>query len=161
MTLPTRPPSCSLKRTLLLGIDPGEMTGTCLFDLANRELLAVGAEPASVAVQGMWSLMSMHAEHLEIAYERFTISQHTLRLSPQLDALQVIGAIRFAAEPRDIPFCGYTVSESKSFSTDAKLARFKLRRQGPDHVRDAARIVLLHVSRKHPKIFKDMLNAAR
>jgi hypothetical protein len=143
-------------RKLLLAFDPGLATGIALFDLEKHELVLVDSKAADIAVTDMWNLIWAQKDNLEIAYERYIISQHTLKLSAQYEPLEVIGAIRFAAEPLGIPFTGYTSSESKHFGTDAKLRKLKLSRPGPDHVRDATRIALLHIAKKHPDVLKAM-----
>jgi hypothetical protein len=148
-----------MTRNLILAFDPGETTGMALYALGTRELLVTDALPSYEAVVAMWTLIHQHGDDLEVTYEKFIISPRTLRSSQQTDALQVTGAIRFRCEMSAIPFTSYTPADSKNFSTDEKLARMGLIRPGPDHIRDATRILALHLARKHSTVFKELYAA--
>jgi len=84
-----------------------------------------------------------------LVVEQFTISVGTAKKTRagSNTAIEIIGALRWIAHARGIPFVVQTPADAMSFMTDAKLKRLGWYTPGADHARDAARHLALYLLR--------------
>lgn len=125
---------------ILYAIDPGGTTGWAAF---SEDL---GFDSGQVTdrfgfYHVFYELVSL-ARPLVVVCERFTITGATVKKSPQLDPLYIIGHIEALCYKLGHQFHLQLPSEAMSFATDTKLSRVEWFRPGQVHANDAARHLL-------------------
>lgn len=128
-------------KTRVIGIDPGETTGVCVFlgatliqwDQLKTKEVPTGAatlcnfitcQKPDVVVMEMYRVYSWKAE------DHSWHNLHTPRL---------IGAVEYICHILDIPLIQQTAQQAKGFCTDEKLAAWNLYQPGQKHARDSIR----------------------
>jgi hypothetical protein len=80
----------------VMWVDPGGMTGIALYTRSD-EKLEVDEYPFQRAGEVLWGRMMHYRTALVVGWERFTILPDTHKLTPQPEAIEVIGVTRFLA----------------------------------------------------------------
>lgn len=135
---------------MIIGIDPGKMTG--LFRLDDDPSrppthLECSAYSAMNELEGQLMAGSVD-ENFFVVCERYT--QQSLRLTPQYDALEVIGVVRWLCHRYGAELILQSRSQKKLVTS------FMLRDIGwwmsgtKGHTNDAARHVLIYLSTRDP-----------
>lgn len=154
---------------IILGIDPGQMTGLAWWDVEAQAVYVSAQQPAYQAVLNVWEWLEHHRdsavpqeyEVVQVACEKYVIGPRTLQATRQYDALHVAGAVRFKCQELGVLYTEYPPSESKRLVTDERLQRLGLWQPGRGHVHDATRQVLTHLAREHPTRFQGLLDRSR
>ena len=81
---------------VVMWVDPGGMTGIALY-LTFEGKLEVDEFPFQRAGEVIWNHMTHFRSALHVGWERFTILPDTHKLTPQPEAIEVIGVTRFLA----------------------------------------------------------------
>lgn len=119
----------------LIAVDPGKIAGVAVIcasgGFASLEL------PAKQALELVWRLANLWV-FVDIITERYTMTQKTM--TPQTDALEMNGALRFIANRMDRPFTQQGRSEVKKAMSDQVLRDVDwFVRTKDGHANDAAR----------------------
>jgi len=77
-------------------VDPGKMTGIALYTKFNQQF-EVDEYPFQRAGEILWQRMMQYRSSLLVGWERFDIRPDTHKLTPQPDAIEIIGVTRFLA----------------------------------------------------------------
>src|SRR5258708_2892987 len=80
----------------VMWVDPGLMTGIALYHRHNDQF-EVDEYPFQRAGEILWQRMQTGRSSLAIGWERFIITADTHKLTPQPEAIEVIGVTRFLA----------------------------------------------------------------
>jgi hypothetical protein len=134
------------RTTNIIAIDPGKVTGVAVVcasgGFASLEL------PADDALDLVWKLANIWV-FVDIVSERYTVTQRTM--TPQTDALEMNGALRFIARRIERPFKLQGRSEVKKAISDAVLRDVEwFVRTKDGHANDAARQLGFHVLQSDP-----------
>jgi len=155
-----------MNKKAVLVIDPGKISGVALFWF--DEDLAVATNEMTVAdtVEG-FEIAARNYEDLTVVVENYVISQRTVQVAPQCDALDLIGYTKLRAQTLEIPYVLQTPAQAKSFATDDKLKALGWYERTTDgHRNDACRHLLVYLvqhekaySAEHiiPRIAKEVL----
>lgn len=76
--------------------------------------------------------------------EDFRVTGNTAKLSPQTEALRILGTLEYLAWRRGWEFTLQQPSQAKKFATNDKLKRVRWHTPGADHRNDATRHLLLY-----------------
>ena len=134
---------------MILAIDPGKTTGVCMLDVTATTSGSVITRPLAIAMapHDFFDALAALLEPVDrVAIEKFTISIRTVKGSRQHDALDIIGAVKYATHQRDIPLAVQTPADAKNAFSDATLRQLDLW-DSSVHVRDATRHALLAARR--------------
>ena len=77
-------------------IDPGLMTGIAVYYRYENKF-EVDEYPFQRAGEVLWHRMSHFGSSIAVGWERFTIGPETHKLTPQAEAVEIIGVARFLA----------------------------------------------------------------
>jgi len=95
---------------------------------------------------------------LSVVCENFVISQRTIKMAQDHNALRLIGWLDIWCDEYSVPFTLRTAAAAKSFATDDKLKVLDWYNRTPDgHANDAARHMLVAVRSSYPEIFNATL----
>lgn len=136
----------------VLGVDPGGTTGVVLLDVEHWQVLFAGELSFSATVEYLYAELIDRIPPAPdvVAFEKFTITQRTLKLTRQYEALELIGIGRAFCQLAGIEFVRpQTSSDAKTVWNDDRLHYVHLYdavRGG--HARDALRHALLCAQRK-------------
>lgn len=133
-----------LESTAIIAVDPGGTTGCATY--WDGQISAVQVPDPMEFMQRFeqWidaALKSGYTVHA--VCERFVIGPATLRHSQQTTALELIGAVKYAAHRRGVPVTLQAASEAKTFCDNARLRNLRLYVRGKDHANDALRHLVL------------------
>lgn len=121
--------------TNIIAVDPGKIAGIAVI-CANGGFASLEL-PAEKALEFVWRLAHLWV-FVDIISERYTVTQKTM--TPQTDALEMNGALRFIARSVDRPFTLQGRSEVKKAMSDQVLRDVDwFVRTKDDHANDAAR----------------------
>lgn len=126
----------------VLAVDPGKCTGY-FYDGDAYGGPQQNQLPALPFCEDAVNWARTHGAELTIVYEKFTITQATLRKAREAHAIEVIGVLKYAAFQHGCRLIEQTPGDAKKFATDARLKHLGLWVPGKDHARDAARHWLL------------------
>lgn len=149
---------------IILGIDPGQTTGLAWWNVEDSRFSIWAQQTALTAVLTVWDWLESYQRDgvpVEVACERYVISQRTLRASRQYDALYVSGSAWGKCGQLDLPYFEYPSSETKRQITDDRLQRLDTWQPGQGHVHDAMRVALTHLARTRPVEFQRLLDRSR
>lgn len=130
--------------TILLALDPGEVTGCCVFKdgkpVEFRQLPTVNKKTRDYE----WSIIEEFIDEIKpdaVIIENYRIYAHKLEQhsSSDVPTLQLIGAIKYMLFKRNIPYKLQMAQQAKGFVTDAKLKEWGMWDIGHKHARDACR----------------------
>lgn len=127
---------------VLLTVDPGKCTGY-LLDNVPGAAPVIDQLPALDFCELAEREARVHQGALTIVYEKFTITQATLRKAREAHAIEVIGVLKFLSYTHGCRLIEQTPGDAKRFATDARLKKLHLWVPGKDHARDAARHAVL------------------
>jgi hypothetical protein len=134
--------------TYVIAVDPGKMTGwayTWLMETWDANNVTAGQTPAAEFCDWIADTPAfMMAGNLFIV-ESFTITASTARKSPQPDALETIGVLKFLARRSGARLEEQMPSAAKRFVSDTQLRNLNLWYPGKDHARDAIRHLVLGI----------------
>jgi len=136
-----------MSRRVVIGIDPGKMTGVYLFcsDTAvdaplKTEGFEVRAENMPFFLNGMFHLVTTHyGGFCHVAIERFIITSRTAKLSQQSDALEVTGMVKAVAAIQALPDVRQYLKANLKFASDDMLRSVGWHTPSMRHANDAAR----------------------
>lgn len=135
---------------MIIGIDPGKTTGIfALSDDPGRPPTVNERDAYWVMDQLDWLLQSAKAdENVYVVCERYT--QQSTKLTPQYDALEVIGVVRWLCHRWGADLTLQSRSQ-KSIITSFMLKDIGWWTSGTrGHVNDAARHVLIYLATRDP-----------
>jgi len=128
----------------IAAFDPGETTGFAVFERGPEHTSLVHAEqlqtwPLETGVEELRRAFSYLPTY--IVYEayhvyKWRLAEHTWS---EIPTIQVIGAIKYCAIRRGIPYHRQTAQIGKGFCSDDKLRNWGLYLEGKVHARDAIR----------------------
>lgn len=125
---------------MIIGVDPGKTTGWATWDgerlIANQAPWEDFINGINLTVEPGWLFV----------VERFTITQATLRLGRELEALYCIGGLMTLGLIHGFHVELQSVGAAKSFATDDKLKKMGWWIPNRDHAMDAARHVLTYLA---------------
>ena len=124
---------------MILAIDPGGTTGIAY--LAHDGQFGTGQ-----LANGFDGFADWMTEQYWEAFDAIVIENFIPRpgaKSQQLDALHIIGAVKFMCRKHGVPLIIQSPANAKSFSTNDKLTAAGWYTVGEDHGRDAARHLLV------------------
>ncbi len=138
---------------LVIAVDPGGTTGLSFWSPPG--LLTVPDLSSEPRQREFWPQMveditgwCRHIPHVVIVCETFKITNATVKLSQQTDALEIIGALKFVAHLYNPgPVVMQTPADAKRFSSDARLKAAGFWRPGEGHANDASRHLLLWLAK--------------
>lgn len=139
---------------VIIGVDPGKVTGLSILDRDKRFTTQL---PARSAVLFLWREMDGYRlvkRRLVLCCERYTVDANTHKKTRQYDALHVAGALKYKCAANDQEFTEYERADAKHFSTDKKLVAMDFYDKTMVHANDASRQVILHLARTNalPKL---------
>jgi predicted RNase H-like nuclease (RuvC/YqgF family) len=142
---------CNTPR-LIIGVDPGKMTGLAwLIDdtFKSTDLTAINA------CDMISNLLISYSEQrpVIIAAERYNITQRTVKLTRQYDALEVIGTCRWMAHNHHTMFILQAASEAQRCGNRDVLRALGWWKPGGDHLNKAAAQVVLAYQQAFPHEF--------
>ena len=128
----------------VLAVDPGKRSGWVLLDDSSDPIVGMrGTVEFGKAAKVFGGLVPTTDV---VVAERYTISQRTLRLSRQPDALYVIGGLVFLSQLHDKPMLLQNPSDAMlAFSDDVLRAMGAFSWVRGPHTRDALRHGLLYL----------------
>ena len=142
--------------TILLALDPGEVTGCCVFKdgkpVEFRQLPTVNKKTRDYE----WSIIEEFIDEIKpdaVIIENYRIYAHKLEQhsSSDVPTLQLIGAIKYMLYKRNIPYKLQMAQQAKGFVTDAKLKEWGMWDIGHKHARDACRHCVYYLVSQKPK----------
>ena len=135
--------------TKFIGIDAGTVSGYAELTY-NREVPEVSEFQTTDELVFHMQKEMMKGSPLVIFYEKFVISQRTIKTEVVYDTLLFNGWLHH--EGRRMAYVetiGYTPAQSKAFSTDDKLKALGWHNPTPGgHQNDAARVLLLGLAKR-------------
>lgn len=135
----------------ILAVDPGGTSGWAETTVENPigDLTYGQLEPSAMAAHLRAFVNGAHSEDRRLVMERFSITAHTARKTPQLDALELIGLGKYLAEWHDVAFVLQDPADAKAFAHNAALRRWGIWVPVQDHARDAVRHLVYALARQH------------
>lgn len=134
---------------IVIAIDPGQTTGYAVYMDGN---FSSGETSEPYGILRLIDSIVAEGRPVQLVVENYTITSRTARLSPQPEALKLIGALEAAAERLGLGFQGSQLG-CKTFATDEKLRVLGwYRPTDGGHANDAARHLLTYmVNSLHPE----------
>lgn len=149
--------------TMILTVDPGETTGFGRSStLETDEKKTFEFDQLPFALFNDWAhrfIASQYRGHLIVIAERFVIMKGTTRKS-RGDvnwSIETIGVLRHLCEFYGHTFALQNASDAFELGTDHTLQRSGFWISGKEHARDAARHMLLWLSKNRKDIFWELI----
>lgn len=139
-------------RPLVLGVDPGVLSGVALISRDGPKVLYSTETEWFETGQIVDSLLYHYGgENISVAVERYTITMETARKSPQPASLHVTGICMWLAQLRGSgAIKQYSPGDCKAMFPNDQLRRLDCwHKSGAGHARDAIRVGLFHLIRTH------------
>lgn len=134
------------KTRYVFAVDPGGTTGWVLYDTKTGDLNAGQTRGREKFLELASATL---AEDVEVVYEEYRITQRTVSLSRQPDAMFIIGALMWMCQKTRLPIVSQTPAEAKRLVTDDVLADLGWRQpSSKDHANDALRHLVLRLVRR-------------
>lgn len=145
-----------IKKQLILGIDPGQTTGVCLFDHdAGKpiEQQQVKTYPHSVAQDNLKEVICDVSQVAIAENKTVVVVMEDYRVYgwktqdhsfSELFTPQLIGALKWTFRDRGWPVCLQMAQLPKKFVTNDKLKKWNIDCVGQTHARDATRHAVYH-----------------
>ncbi len=92
-----------------------------------------------------------------VAFETFTITAKTVKMTRQNDALELIGVVKFLCWMHDKPWAPQSPGDAKAFVSNAWLRKLGWYHPGAGHDNDAARHLFLFMSRRYSSMFDTLM----
>lgn len=143
--------SVLVSHRLIIGVDPGKMTGLAwLVDNTFRSTDLTALDACTM----IDTLMTQHSDRPTIiTAERYTITTNTAKLTRQYDALEVIGVCRWLAHMRRAQFELQAASAAQRCGNRDVLSALGWWGRGFDHRNKAAAQVALAYQQRFPNEF--------
>ena len=125
----------------IIAVDPGKTCG--MFELTDATFAHSELEPYDLVRM----LDLSETPWITLVVERYT--QQSLKLTPQYDALETIGALRYVARRNNWMFTLQSRSQKSRVRDDA-LRELGWHKPGMSHANDAARHALIFLARQQP-----------
>lgn len=134
---------------IVVAVDPGGDTGYAIYMDGN---FSSGETSEPYGILRLIDSIVAEGRPVQLVVENYTITSRTARLSPQPEALKLIGALEAAAERLGLAFQGSQLG-TKTFATDEKLRVLGwFRPTDGGHANDAARHLLTWMVKSlHPE----------
>lgn len=134
---------------IVVAIDPGGTSGYAIYMDGN---FSSGECDDRSAILRLVDSIVAEGRPVQLVVENYTITSRTAKLSPQPEALKLIGALESAADRLGLGFQGSQLG-TKTFATDEKLRVLGwFRRTDGGHANDAARHLLTWMVKSlHPE----------
>ena len=150
---------------IILGLDPGETTGTIVFNIPEgTKTIPLKKDISSWVVFAgeliNWpqieEIIKEHKPNI-IVFEEFRLYEEKAKTKSHssFPEVKIIGQIEMIAEKECIPTHKQSASIAKQFYTDTKLKDLHLWQRGAKHARDAIRHALYFYDFNRKKVFKD------
>jgi hypothetical protein len=130
---------------VVIGIDPGLMTGVYLYGtararkLVSAEHVEVSNLPAHFDALLRHTVKMLGKDQVSIAVERYIITPKTAKLSQQTDALEVTGMVKAIAALHGVADVRQYAKANLKFASDDMLRSVGWSTPGMRHANDAAR----------------------
>jgi hypothetical protein len=146
--------------TIILAVDPGGTSGWVTADVSSTEhlrrtLIAGELDPVGMAEKlRLWCLDARthgQAQSLKfvLVMERFTITAVTGKLSPQYDAMELIGLGKYLASWSGVEFdLSQAPGDAKAFAHNDQLKKWGVWVPAKEHARDAVRHLCLAAAKR-------------
>jgi hypothetical protein len=138
--------------SLIIGVDPGKMTGVAVFEMASHSFASQFEAPSAEFVDWLFSaIFGWPPDAILIACERFDISPGTAKLGRTAVnwSIEQAGVCRHLARRHGQGFVLQDRATPKHMAPDVLLKQVGWHRAGPDHVNDATRHVVLALARQY------------
>jgi len=151
---------------ILIGVDPGLSTGLAMIKNEQRLAAAQGSPKEMLRIYraALNAWCNLPDLTVQVAVERFIITDQTARHSQQSTALEVFGAIKTTAEHLGYPISVQAASDAKRIASNELLRCLGLWTSPravacPDanDVNDAMRHILLLLACQHATRFDELL----
>lgn len=129
---------------MIVAVDPGGATGIAMLQSSGFFETATvlgGAEGTWSWLTGLFASSTLDA----VVIENFVPRGGALSI--QLDALHIIGAVKYLCWTHSIPLVIQTPTQAKSFASNDHLKAVGWYAVGADHERDAARHMLVYMAK--------------
>lgn len=140
---------------LIIGVDPGKAVGIALLDggeFNSREFTYADAEDELAR-------LCETRRKIILGVERFVITQRTMKMTRQYDALYLIGVCKFLARRYELPCLLQGASEAQRAGNGEVLRAFGWWRSGTaDHVARASAQAALVLARMFPDVYEQLLS---
>lgn len=126
----------------VLGIDPGKLTGICLYCYENSTATRVWAQEVNeIDVDFLIEdTISAYAPNIVIINEKFFITQRTYKLPDCPWSLEKTGVIKYMCNKYNVKYHWQSPTDAKEFAPDSRLRELDEWYKGGDgHARDAIR----------------------
>lgn len=130
----------------VLGIDPGKLTGLCLYLYENKVATRVWAKELGEVEVDFFieKTISELAPDIVIINEKFFITQRTFKLPEAPWSLEKTGVIKYMCNKYGVKYNWQSPAEAKEFVTDKRLRDLnEWFIGGEGHARDAIRHAIL------------------
>lgn len=136
---------------LIIGVDPGKMTG--LAWLIDGVFLSVDLPALDACNKVSQLLQSRDGRSAILAIERYNITAQTIKLTRQYDALETIGVCRWLAHIHGVQFILQAASTAQRCGNRDVLRTLGWWKPGGDHLNKAAAQVALAYQTTSPLEF--------
>jgi hypothetical protein len=135
---------------VIVGIDPGETTGMCIYLPWQQNILHIKQIPTKSIVNGYLAIKKElpQTDHpIHMVCEDYRVYQHKLESHAWagLHTPQLIGAIKIIAHEQNAILSTPMAVEAKSWATDENLKEWGIYEPGLKHGRDAERHVMKYM----------------
>lgn len=145
---------------LLLGIDPGLLTGLFCVDITDPlNPVQLWSEEFSIKQfhDFIEKFLESNRDDLRVVIEDFLITARTSKLSAQPWSLHLIGLMNYLCYKYDVPLTIQKPSD-KQFADNTKLKKIGFwHTAGGGHALDAGRHCLVWLINKHPQVAKNLI----
>lgn len=136
---------------LIIGVDPGQATG--LAWMLDDDFTSVDTTPLEACDKISQALRLRGDRSAVVAVERYNITQRTVKLTRQYDALEIIGVCRWLAHRHRAVFLLQGASDAQRCGNREVLRTLGWWKPGGDHLNKAAAQVALAFQRTFPHEF--------
>lgn len=148
----------------ILCIDPGKLTGMCLFSFDSKETVELLWTKECNEYESDFlieNIAMQYQPHIEIVNEKFTVTERTAKLPDAPWSLEKTGVAKYIANKYQLRYFQQTPSAAKDFTSDKQLHAMKLWHVGgKGHANDALRHGILHLAKTyryiHPNFQQDI-----
>jgi len=140
---------------LIFGVDPGQATG--LAWMLDDDFMSVDTTPLEACDKISRMLRLRGDRSAVVAVERYNITQRTVKLSRQYDALEIIGVCRWLAHAHRATFVLQGASDAQRCGNREVLRTLGWWSPGGDHRNKAAAQVALAYQQTFPHEFASRL----
>ena len=146
----------------ILAVDPGKITGWATANVEDVTNPTAGEVDDRFRFARYFRQAVGTGRVYEVVCEDFIISERTIRMAPDPNALRLIGWLELECEHLGIEFTLQAPAAAKGFATDDKLKTLGWYENTPGgHRNDALRHLLRYMIAKHPHHASEILNPFR